>query len=76
MSAPICQQCNAPMVRKRRARHSQIFALFLILVGLAVCCTGIGAVIGIPAILIGIYMGSIADKLWLCPHCRIIIPRA
>lgn len=73
---PICHYCNVVMIKRRRARHSQAVALLLLVVGTAVCCTGIGVVIGVPAILVGIYMGAVADKLWLCPACRTFIPRA
>ncbi|UCD58133.1 MAG: hypothetical protein JSV16_03185 [Candidatus Hydrogenedentota bacterium] len=75
-NAPICGHCQVPMKMKRHARHSQLVAFGLIVIGVLLCFTCIGAVFGIPAIAVGLYLGAAAEKVWLCPKCRTFIPRA
>lgn len=74
--ALVCQHCSGEMKKKSKANHSQFMALLLLLFGLIASLTGVGLVIGIPMILIGLYMGVATKKIWMCKNCGSVIERA
>ena len=67
--AIICKQCDGVMTTKRVAKHSQFAALLFIIVGIILCCTFVGALIGVPLILVGLYFGIGINTFWVCRNC-------
>ena len=31
---------------------------------------------GVLGKVVGVYMGAVAEKIWLCPQCKTFMPRA
>ena len=46
-----------------------LLALVVLGIGVALCFTGIGAIIGIPVIILALFMGGKRQKVWLCKNC-------
>jgi uncharacterized membrane protein SpoIIM required for sporulation len=64
-----CKQCDGEMIKKTMAKHSQGAALFLILLGIIFCILPGLFIIGIPLLIVGLIMGSVVKKVWLCKSC-------
>ncbi len=75
VTVPFCQTCGSPTLPKRRAKHSQLTAVGLFLAGIAISCTGVGLIIGVPMIFVGLYLGAVVEKTWHCPRCGTAMPR-
>ena len=69
-----CQQCNGVMVKKSEAAQTGMGCLLLV-IGIILCFTGIGALIGIPVILVGLWLGSKKKGWWVCKNCGYKISR-
>ena len=75
-SKPIlCMHCNGEMQLYTGPRYNRKVAGFLILGGLFATLFWIGAVLGIPLILIGLYMMGSKRDLWVCKDCSSAIER-
>ncbi len=70
---PVCQLCGSPM--KKKAEQKTGLALLLIIFGIVCCLFVIGAVVGIPLIIIGLYYGSKNKGLWVCTKCGYKVER-
>lgn len=71
----ICSFCNGEMQRYTGPRFNRKAGGFLILAGILATLFWVGAVLGIPLILIGIYMMSAKRQLWVCKDCNTAIER-
>ena len=74
-----CQHCGSPMKRKTLSRGNcggVALALIVLAIGVGLCFTGIGAIIGLPLILCSLFMGGRRSKVWRCTKCGVILDRA
>jgi len=70
---PKCQLCGGGM--KKGTETKTGIALFLIIVGIFCCLFIIGAIIGVPLIIIGLVFGSMNKSLWVCKKCGYQVER-
>lgn len=73
-----CKQCGGTMKKKIQSSGNCLgiaIALTLIAVGIALCFTGIGAIIGIPLIICALFVGGKRRKIWKCTKCGYIFER-
>ncbi len=69
---PVCPHCNGQMVQITRTESSlplQVLGVFVFLIGLGLCLTLIGAVIGIPLIIGAARMGNSKFPVMSCIRC-------
>ena len=56
-----------------------LVVIVILAVGLLLTLSGVGAIFGIPAMILALLIVPIAcikrTKVWLCPSCRVVIPR-
>lgn len=71
----ICTLCNGEMQQYTGPRYSRRLGLFLIVCGILAILFWIGAVLGIPLLIIGLYMYSAKRQLWVCRECNTAIER-
>lgn len=71
----ICTLCNGEMHPYTGPRYSKKVGGFLIICGIFATLFWIGAVLGIPLFLIGLYMASAKRQLWVCKECNTAIER-
>lgn len=71
---PSCQVCGGEMRKKTNATGGA-FGCLLLLVGAALCFTVIGALIGVPMILLGLHYGMKRQAVWRCSGCKAEINR-
>ncbi|RKY10421.1 MAG: hypothetical protein DRP56_00980 [Planctomycetota bacterium] len=75
---PTCQLCGGVMKKKSVGRSflvAAFFGLCFIVIGILLCLTGVGALFGIPLILIGLFYGSKRRKVLKCVDCGGLIDR-
>jgi len=76
---PKCTLCGGPLFKTKSVERSFLTALFfglaMIIFGVILCITGIGAILGIPLIFIGLFYGSKSKKVLKCKHCGAIFDR-
>ena len=78
-NAALCHLCGAPMKKKTVGRSLVVavfFGLCFIVIGALLCLTGIGALIGIPLIILGLFSGSRRKKILKCTSCGFAADRA
>jgi hypothetical protein len=51
-------------------------ALIVLVIGVVLCFTIVGAIIGVPLIILALFMGGKRKKVWQCPECKWVAPRA
>lgn len=76
---PKCHLCNNRMAKKRIRKTSAIglgIGIIFILIGISLTITIIGAILGIPLIVIGLLCGSKSRKVLKCVHCGAVTDRA
>lgn len=71
----ICTLCNGEMQPYTGPRYSRKLGWFLILAGIICTLFWVGAVLGIPLIIIGLYMIGARRNLWVCKECNTAIER-
>lgn len=75
----VCQQCGGKMKQKKVTVGSHLLtnclALIFIVIGIIVCLTVVGLIIGIPLILMALFMTPRKKKVWRCVDCRAIVDR-
>jgi len=69
-----CQACGGELKKGKNATGGAMGCIFLI-VGVGLCLTGIGALLGIPIILLGLHYGMKREGVWRCSRCNAEIPR-
>jgi hypothetical protein len=50
-------------------------ALILIAIGISLCFTGIGAILGIPIVFCALFVGGRRRKVWKCRSCGYVFER-
>jgi hypothetical protein len=50
-------------------------ALIVALLGVLLCLTGIGALVGIPMVICALFMGGKRRKVWKCQNCGYVFDR-
>ena len=73
-----CPACGGTMGRGtlKAPLNERIMALAFMLMGLGLCLTCIGAIVGVPFLAVaGKYAGK-ARKVWRCPSCGHTIDRS
>ncbi|MBF0477890.1 MAG: hypothetical protein HQL26_00240 [Candidatus Omnitrophica bacterium] len=71
----ICTLCNGEMQLYTGPRYNKKFSGGLIIGGIFATCFWIGAVLGIPLIVMGLYMTGSKRHLWVCKDCNTAIER-
>ncbi|MBF0529786.1 MAG: hypothetical protein HQK55_11065 [Deltaproteobacteria bacterium] len=67
--ALVCPQCNHAMAIHRNKKFSARWATTLIVVGALCCLFVVGAAVGLPLLLVGIYMATAEETIRLCSNC-------
>lgn len=70
-----CNACKGEMAPYTGPRHSRTMGCFLIIAGIFCTLFWIGAVLGIPLLIIGLYMTGAKRQLWVCQDCYMAIER-
>ncbi|MBF0384288.1 MAG: hypothetical protein HQL27_00300 [Candidatus Omnitrophica bacterium] len=71
----ICNLCNGEMQPYSGPRHSRKFGGVLIVGGVFSSLFFIGPVLGIPLLIMGLYMTGSKRQLWVCKDCNTAIER-
>ncbi len=64
-----CRHCQNRMERVCRKKFSKQWATVLVVSGVFCCLFIIGALVGIPMLLVGIYMATAEETINHCPNC-------
>lgn len=67
-----CGACGGSMrIYKRSVGNASgiAAAILVFLVGVILCATGVGALIGVPLILVSLFMGGRRESWWRCTYC-------
>jgi hypothetical protein len=78
LAGPTCQLCGGAMRKKTVGRSfivAAFFGLCFIIIGIILCFTVVGAIFGIPLILIGLFYGSKRRKVLSCVNCGALVDR-
>lgn len=70
-----CSFCGGEMKLFTGPKYSRTTGAFLIVLGLFFILFWIGCVLGIPLLLIGLYMIGARRSLWVCEDCNVAIER-
>lgn len=76
---PSCQLCGQTMKARKKSSGNVVglaLALIVLTVGVVLTLTGIGAIVGIPLIILSLFMGGKRYKVWQCPSCSWVAQRA
>lgn len=65
----MCRECQTDMEVLRIKRYPGRWPTVLILLGAFCCLFFVGAVIGLPMLLLGIYMATAKENVSYCPTC-------
>lgn len=66
--SPICAACGSAMQKSSEGKSGGIGCLLLV-IGILLCFTLYGAIIGIPLIIYALHVGSKRRGLWVCKKC-------
>ena len=67
-----CKECGATLERKTVSSGNATgiaVALIVFAIGVFLCTTCVGAIIGIPMCICALFMGGKRTKIWYCPEC-------
>jgi len=73
--AIICNLCNGQMQLYSGPKFSRNLGGFLVASGIFAIFFWIGPVLGIPLLLMGLYMVGAKRQLWVCKECNTAIER-
>ena len=73
--AIICNLCNGQMQLYSGPRFSRKLGSFLVVAGIFAIFFWIGPVLGIPLLLMGLYMVGAKRQLWVCKECNSALER-
>ena len=71
-----CQACGTDLKRKTVSTGNATgiaLALIVFVIGVALCTTCVGAIIGIPLCICALFMGGKRKKVLYCPNCKTIV---
>ena len=74
-----CKACDGVMVKSSVSSGNAagiVLALVVFAVGVVLCFTIIGALIGVPLCILSLFMGGKRQSVWKCRKCKAIIQRA
>jgi len=71
----LCTVCNGEMVPYTGKRYSGKVSGFMIVAGIFCTLFWVGAVLGLPLLIAGIYMRGSKRQLWVCEDCKAAIER-
>jgi len=71
----ICSLCNGEMEPYIGPKFNRKVGGFLIVSGAFATLFWVGAVLGVPLLLIGSYMAGAKRQLWVCQECNTAIER-
>lgn len=66
--SPICAACGSAMKKSSEGKSGGMGCLLLV-IGILLCFTFVGAIIGIPLIIYALHVGSKRRGLWVCKKC-------
>jgi hypothetical protein len=75
---PNCSLCGTPMkkaARSTRGAANKLSGNMFILGGALLTLTCVGAIIGVPLMILGVLQAGRDQKIWLCPNCRHAVDR-
>jgi len=75
VKTPICNLCNGQMQLYSGPRFSRKLGGFLVAAGIFAIFFWIGPVLGIPLLLMGLYMVGAKRQLWVCRECNTAMER-
>ena len=64
-----CRECHTQMELLRVKKHPGRWPPVLMISGVVCCLFFVGALIGIPMLLLGIYMATAKETMSHCPNC-------
>jgi hypothetical protein len=64
-----CRNCHSPMELRRTKKYPGKWSLVLVVSGVFCCLFFIGVLVGIPMLLLGIYMATARQTISHCPNC-------
>ena len=73
--AIVCNLCNGQMQLYSGPRFSRKLGGFLVVAGIFAIFFWIGPVLGIPLLLMGLYMVGAKRQLWVCKECNTAMER-
>ena len=65
-----CKKCDGMMHTTDVKKFPNILGYIIIGIGVLVSLTILGALIGVPMVILGLKMNSTVEHLWLCEKCR------
>lgn len=74
-----CSQCGGAMKKWTKSSGNALgcaFALLFIAIGIALCFTVVGIPIGLPLMIVALFIGGKREKYWKCKSCKTVLPRA
>jgi hypothetical protein len=71
----ICTLCKGEMQEYTGPRYNKKLSGFLIAGGAVCTLFWVGAVLGLPLLIIGLYMTGAKRQLWVCKECNTAIER-
>ncbi len=70
---PFCQACGGDMEKDSEKQNNS--GCIVSILGLLLCLTVFGAIVGIPILIYGMYMSGKRQGLWVCRRCGASINR-
>lgn len=67
-----CKQCSGVMKKQTISDGNFkgiLFAIILLGAGIILSLTGIGAIVGVPLIILALFTGGKRKKVWKCKSC-------
>jgi hypothetical protein len=64
-----CRHCNSRMEVIKVKKYSGKWPLALVVTGVFCCLFFVGAIIGVPMLLLGIYLVTAEETISYCPNC-------
>jgi len=64
-----CRHCHSQMEVIKVKKYSGKWPLILVVTGVFCCLFFVGAIIGIPMLLLGIYLVTAEETISYCPNC-------
>ncbi|MEE8360164.1 MAG: hypothetical protein V3S04_04490 [Candidatus Omnitrophota bacterium] len=71
----LCKACGGRMKKAIVSKHSKKFGGFLIASGVGCSLFWIGLVLGVPLLVMGIYMVAAKKPVWVCSECQSVVDR-
>ena len=73
--ALVCTFCNGQMQPYTGQRYSKNAGVVLVVAGILTSLFWVGVVLGVPLLLVGLYMIGAKRRLWVCKECNTAFER-